>query len=160
LACGLGDFHRLAAVGEDALGFFLGLAGGGFVEILGADRGVGQHGDDARLHFEDAAGGEVSSSPAWSPRTWPGLRRVISGAWRGAMPSSPLAGGDDHLALPWKISSALTMSQRMVLMACPVSREMRALRPSRAASWPSRRLRRCRRPCRTPAPAGGRTRRR
>ena len=32
----------------------------GFVDVLRADRGVGQHGHDLRLHLEDAAGdGEV-----------------------------------------------------------------------------------------------------
>jgi hypothetical protein len=68
-----------------------------------------------------------SSSPAVTT-TLPGLRRVISGAWRGAMPSSPSSPvATTRVASPWKICSALTMSQRIVLMACPVSREMRAL---------------------------------
>src|SRR5665213_1337983 len=43
--------HRLFS---DALGF----GRLGFVEILAADRGVGQHRDAARLHFEYAAGDE------------------------------------------------------------------------------------------------------
>src|SRR5690606_33525696 len=53
---GLGDLHLLAAVGEDALGLFLRRAHRGFVDVLGADRGVGQHGHHLRLHLEDAAG--------------------------------------------------------------------------------------------------------
>ena len=41
---------------------------------------------------------------------------MISGAWRGAMPSSPISPvATTIVASPWKISaSALTMSQRMV----------------------------------------------
>ena len=37
------------------LGTPLGLEGLGFVEVVGADRGVGEQGDQRRLHFEDAA---------------------------------------------------------------------------------------------------------
>jgi hypothetical protein len=37
---------------------FLASAGLGLVEVVAADGGVGQHGDRARLHFEDAAGDE------------------------------------------------------------------------------------------------------
>jgi hypothetical protein len=43
--------HRL-------LGQTLGLQRLGLVEVIGADRGVGEHGDHARLHLEDAAGDE------------------------------------------------------------------------------------------------------
>src|SRR5690606_37332435 len=52
----------------------------------------------------------------WVTTTLPGLSRVISGAWRGAMPSSPISPvATTRVASPWKISaSALTMSQRMV----------------------------------------------
>src|SRR5690606_37073410 len=53
---GLGDLHLLAAVGEDALGLFLRRAYRGLVDVLGADRGVGQHRHHLRLHLEDAAG--------------------------------------------------------------------------------------------------------
>ena len=87
-------------------------------------------------------------------------------------------------------ASALTMSQRMVchmlhayslsrmreqgegvgprkfglspcaLRALPSPASGRGANVRRRSSWPSRPLPRCRRPCRTPAPAGGRTRRR
>src|SRR5690606_26735511 len=54
----------------------------------------------------------------WVTTTLPGLSRVIRGAWRGAMPSSPISPvATTRVASPWKISaSALTMSQRMVDM--------------------------------------------
>ena len=47
----LGVTHRL-------FGQLLGLVGLGLVEIVAADGGVGQHGDLARLDFQDAAGDE------------------------------------------------------------------------------------------------------
>src|SRR5690606_30849092 len=49
--------------------------------------------------------------------TLPGLSRVISGAWRGAMPSSPISPvATTMVASPVYISaSALTMSQRIVV---------------------------------------------
>src|ERR1700761_7616640 len=67
---------------------------------------------------------------------WPGFRRVISGAWRGVMPSSPSSPVATTItASPWKISaSALTMSQRMVLITL-------SLRPT----YRTERMRFCRR---------------
>jgi hypothetical protein len=49
-------------------------------------------------------------------RTAPGLMRVISGVWRGRMPSSPFSPGSaTNLASPLKmLSSALTTSTWMV----------------------------------------------
>src|SRR5690606_32062180 len=59
------------------------------------------------------------SPPGCVTTTLPGLSRVISGAWRGAMPSSPISPVATIIsASPWKIScSALTMSQRIVAMS-------------------------------------------
>ena len=50
-------------------------------------------------------------------RTAPGLMRVISGVWRGRMPSSPISPGSaTNLASPEKmLSSAETTSTWMVL---------------------------------------------
>ena len=69
LAVGLGGHRDELALGrrevDVALGvlhrFFgeaLGFGGLGFVEVLAADGGVGQHGHAVRLHFQDAAGDE------------------------------------------------------------------------------------------------------
>ena len=57
-------------------------------------------------------------------RTAPGRMRVISGVWRGKMPSSPASPGSaTNLASPEKIdSSALTTSTWMVFaMAFPIN---------------------------------------
>src|SRR4249919_1931778 len=58
------------------------------------------------------------SPPGSVTTTLPGFRRVISGACRGAMPSSPISPVATTISTsPWKISaSALTMSQRMVVV--------------------------------------------
>ena len=64
---------------------------------------------------------DCSSSP-FLTRTSPALISDSSGAWRGAMPSSPsFAGTNTISASPAKISpSALTMSTWMVLAMCYV----------------------------------------
>jgi hypothetical protein len=70
-----------------------------------------------RLHLEDAAGDEdelllaVAGHARCAPH--PGLMRVISGAWRGRMPSSPFAPGSATTISPRPekiVASALTTS--------------------------------------------------
>ena len=55
---GLGVLELRGLVLQRFLGLFLGVEGLGFVEVLAADGGVGQHGDEVGLHFEHAAGDE------------------------------------------------------------------------------------------------------
>jgi hypothetical protein len=94
---------------------------------VAADGGVGQHGDRARLHFQDAAGDEDELFLAVvgrSMRTAPGLMRVISGVWRGRMPSSPFSPGSaTNLASPEKIMAPrrkhVNVGGRMVAIAAP-----------------------------------------
>ena len=43
--------------GEGAFGFLAGFQGGGFVNVVRSQSGVGQYRDDAGLHFQVAAGG-------------------------------------------------------------------------------------------------------
>ena len=67
-----------------------------------------------------------SPPPAGTMRTAPGLMRVMSGVWRGRMPSSPASPGSaTNFASPEKmLSSAETTSTWMVcgvvaMAACP-----------------------------------------
>jgi hypothetical protein len=86
-------------VSMSLLAFFIassasfGLVGLGFVEVVAADGGVGQHGHavGCTSRMPPATKTNSSSPPlsAISMRTAPGLMRVISGVWRGRMPSSP-----------------------------------------------------------------------
>lgn len=55
---GLGVLELRGLVLQGFLGLLLGVEGLGFVEVLAADGGVGQHGDEVGLHFEHAAGDE------------------------------------------------------------------------------------------------------
>src|SRR5882672_1293675 len=48
-----GDFLLVLGAAPRFLGGLQGLARLGFVQVAAADRGVGEHGDDAGLHFED-----------------------------------------------------------------------------------------------------------
>src|SRR5690606_16738093 len=73
-------------------------------------------------------------------------RSVMNGAWRGRMPTSPSnAGAVTESASPSNIAD----SGEITVTCITRSRACRPFRP----------LHRCRRPCRTPARAGGRTRR-
>src|SRR6185312_15282995 len=54
-----GDSPGVAAILEHAFGLFLGALGRGLIDLVGAQRGVGQHRDHVRLHLEDAAGNVV-----------------------------------------------------------------------------------------------------
>ena len=56
--CALARSMSLLALLHRLLGELLGLGGLGLVEVLAADRGVGEHRHRARLDFEDAAGDE------------------------------------------------------------------------------------------------------
>ena len=87
----------------------LGFVGLGFVEVVAADRGVGEHRHHVRLYFEDAAGDEdeLFLPSAFSMRTAPGLMRVISGVCLGRMPSSPDSPGSaTNFASPEKIEAS------------------------------------------------------
>jgi hypothetical protein len=80
----------------------------GLVDVLRAHGGVGQHGDHlgctSRMPPEIAK--SSFSPPGRVTTTLPGLRRVISGACLGAMPSSPSSPvATTSSASPWKISA-------------------------------------------------------
>jgi hypothetical protein len=67
-----------------------------------------------RLHLEvqPPTKNDSSSPSGGCTRTVPGLSVVSNGAWRGAMPTSPItAGANTIMASPlWMWPSALTMS--------------------------------------------------
>jgi hypothetical protein len=155
------------------LGLLLGVEGLGFVEVLAADRGVGQHGHQVGLHFEHAAGDEdeLFLPSCVLTRTAPGLMRVISGMWPGMMPSSPASPGrTTNSARPGEDrffrADDVDMNRHChtfpyfpSLSPSPLPLAGRGGRAVTAGSWPSRRLRRWCRPCRRPARQGCRTRR-
>jgi hypothetical protein len=99
LGLGFGNLHRIGAIGERLFGFLLGTLGRGLVQISRAGRGVGQHGDHLRLHFQDAAGDielqplAIGQQHVDVARLEPGDQRRV--AWRDAQ-LTQLAGGNDH----------------------------------------------------------------
>src|SRR5881296_2505442 len=50
-----GDFLLVGGVAPRVLGRFQRLGRFGFIEVVAADRGVGEHGHQLRLHFENSS---------------------------------------------------------------------------------------------------------